>query len=297
MKQISDEEIYELREKKMTYKEISEYFAKKRKKISPSQLCNRCKKIYAKKGKKEPKVKRKNKRINKRINGISDEEIYELREQKMTYKEISEFFAKKRKKISPSQLCRRCKKIYAKKGKKEPKVKRKINKRINGATDEEIYELREQKMTYKEISEFFAKKRIQISNTTIDGRCKKIYKEKGKEEPKVKRINKRINGATDEEIYELREQRNTYEEIAKYFKDKGIQISRSTIDIRCKKIYKEKGKEEPRGIRRRKTTPKDNSLENLNKTLDEKITQKIKTEKELAELKDREASDKKGAEK
>ena len=41
----------------------------------------------------------------------------------------------------------------------------------------------------------------------------------------------------DEKIYELREQRLSYLEIAKHFKEQGIEVSYQIIRERCKKIY------------------------------------------------------------
>ena len=178
---------------------------------------------------------------------IRDDEIYELREQGMSYERIAEYYSIKGIKITYSTIGYRCKKIYKEKGQEEPKIKN----RINEATNEEIYKLREQKMTYKEMMEYFEKKRVKISINTLWVRCKKIYKEKGKEEPKIKRKNM-VKEATDEEIYELREQGMTHKEIAKYFNDKGIHITGVTIGKRCKEIYKEKGKKEPKTKRGRK---------------------------------------------
>ena len=118
---------------------------------------------------------------------------------------------------------------------------RDLSRRKIEIRDEEIYELREQGMTHKEIARYYNEKGIEISKATIAYRCKKIYNEKGKDEPKIKRKNM-VKEATDEEIYELREQGKSYEEIARYYKEKGIEITRVAIGKRCKKIYNEKGK-------------------------------------------------------
>ena len=240
----TDEEIYKLREQKMTYKEMMEYFEKKGVKISIHTLWVRCKKIYKEKGKDEPKIKRKN-----MVKEATDEEIYELREQGMTYERIVEYYNTKGIKITHQAIGYRCKKIYKEKGEEEPKEKE-IKKR-NSVTNEEIYKLRKQGMTYKEIAKYFNNKGIPITRVTIGKRCKKIYKEKGEEEPKEKEIKKR-NSVTKEEIYELREQGMTYEEIAKYFNNKGIPIAGVTIGKKCKDIYREKGKEEPKAKKGKK---------------------------------------------
>ena len=55
-------------------------------------------------------------------------------------------------------------------------------------SEERIYELRERGLAYQEISDIFlTEEGIKISYTTIRERCKEIYKEKGQEEPKIKR--------------------------------------------------------------------------------------------------------------
>ena len=38
----------------------------------------------------------------------------------------------------------------------------------------------------------------------------------------------------------------SYERIVEYYSEKGIKITHQSIGYRCKKIYKEKGKEEPK---------------------------------------------------
>ena len=129
--EIRDDEIYELREKGMSYGEIAKYFTKKGVKIGLYTIRLRCKKIYEGKGEEEPKEKE----IKKR-NSVTNEEIYKLRNQGMTYKEIMEYFEKKGVKISIDTLSVRCKKIYKEKEQEEKKIKNKINEE----TDEEIYE-------------------------------------------------------------------------------------------------------------------------------------------------------------
>ena len=105
---------------------------------------------------------------------IRDDEIYELREKGMTYKEIAKYFNNKGIPITRVTIGKKCKKIYKEKGEEEPKEKE-IKKR-NSVTNEEIYKLRNQGMTYKEIMEYFEKKGVKISIDTLSVRCKKIYR-------------------------------------------------------------------------------------------------------------------------
>ena len=266
----------------MTYKGMMEYFEQKDVKISKSLLSKRLKEIYNEKGKEDPKIKKeKNKRED-----VTDEEIYELREQGMSYGDIVRYYNEKGIQIGQTTIAYRCKKIYKEKGKEEPKAK-KGEKERNDITDEEIYELREQGISYREMERHFDEKGIKISQMTLYRRCKKIYKEKGEEEPKTKRGRKERKDVTNEEIYKLREKGMSYGEIVKYFNDKGIQISLTTIWLRCKKIYEEKGQEVPKETRKNEKT-EECLLGRLNDTLNGKIKEKIGTERKLAKLKDKE---------
>ena len=276
--EIRDEEIYELREQGESYEEIARYYNEKGIEISKATIAYRCKKIYNAKGKEDPKIKKgKNKRED-----VTDEEIYELREQGKSYEEIARYYKEKGIPITRVTIAKRCKTIYIEKGKEEPKAK-KGKKERDDVTNEELYELREKGMKYEEIVKYFEEKGIKISQSQVCKRCKKIYEEKGQEEPKIKN---RINEATDEEIYKLREQGMTYERIAEYYNTKGIKISQMALYRRCKKIYKEKGEEEPKAKRGRKKNNNTKLLGILNNTLNKRIKEKIGTEKELAELKD-----------
>ena len=286
--EIRDEEIYELREQGMTHKEIARYYNEKGIEISKATIAYRCKKIYNEKGKDEPKIKRKN-----MVKEATDEEIYELREQGKSYEEIARYYKEKGIEITRVAIGKRCKKIYNEKGKEAPKIKKGKNKRED-VTDEEIYELREQGMSYKGMMEYFEQKDVKISKSLLSKRLKEIYNEKGKEEPKIKKGKNKREDVTDEEIYELREQGISYREMERHFDEKGIKISQMALYIRCKKIYKEKGEEEPKAKRGRKKNNNTKLLGNLNNTLNEKIKEKIGTEKELAELKYKEKNSGRG---
>ena len=94
------------------------------------------------------------------------------------------------------------------------------------------------------------------------------------------------DGISNEEIYELREKGMTYQEMSGYFDKKGIKIHFNTISQRCKRIYKEKGKEEPKLKKKKIYKTDDESLESLNEELNEKINKKIEMEKILNTLRD-----------
>ena len=280
--EVLDEEIYQLREQGMSYERIVEYYSKKGIEITHQAIGYRCKKIYEEKGKKEPK--------SKRENHTEDEELIKLKEKGMSYERIADYYNEKGIKVTVETIESRCKKAFEKRKKKMPSTKKKIE-----VLDEEIYQLREQGMSYERIVEYYSKKGIEITHQAIGYRCKKIYEEKGKEEPKAKKGKKERDDVTNEELYELREKGMKYEEIVKYFEEKGIKISQSQVCKRCKKIYEEKGEDAPKVTRKNKK-PEECLLGRLDDTLNGKIKEKIGTERKLAELKDKERNTE-GAEK
>ena len=222
----SYDEIYRLREQGLSYKKIKEKFKEKGIEVSTSAIRNKCKNIYEYKEKKEPIIKHK---INKKIK-LPEEEIYNLREQYLSYDEIAKQFKNKGIDVSAITINDRCKSIYKEKGKEEPKVSKR--KRIS---EEEVYNLREQRLSYEEIAKRFKNKGIDVSVTIISNRCKEVYKKKGKEVPKCKykKHSKHKSGnrikISDEDIFNLREQRLSYNQIAKRFNEMGTKVSGMTV--------------------------------------------------------------------
>ena len=122
--ELSNEIIFELREKGMSYERIADYYNEKGIKVTVGTIERRCKKAYEKRKKKIPNAKIKIE--------VLDEEIYQLREKGMSYERIVEYYRRKGIKITHQSIGYRCKKIYKEKGKEEPKIKigkRKQNKR------------------------------------------------------------------------------------------------------------------------------------------------------------------------
>ena len=237
-KGILPEEVFKLREKGMSYKQIAEYYYKIGVDVSDQTIGRICKEIYKEKGKTEP-----TEIINDRVKSISKEVLYKLREQGMSYVTIAEQFKKDGIEISSETIRRRCKEIYKEKGKTEPKTQERIRNKRTDINDEEIFQLREQGLSYKRIVEYYKENGVDVSCMTIRSRCKEIYKEKGKKEPRPQRsvTNKRID-INDEEIFKLREQGMTYDKIAEYYKKNGVNVNYMVIRSRCKKIYEKKGK-------------------------------------------------------
>ncbi len=250
---ISDEEIYKLRKKGLSYKKIEKYFDDKGIIVTAQTIRNKCKKIYKDKGEKEPEL------IVKRSIPISDEKIYTLREQELSYEKIAQYFKGKGIKVSPTTIEKRCKEIYKDKGKKEPKLR---VERKNPIPDEEIYELRKKGLSYKKIGENLNNKGIKISPATIRKKCKEIYKEKGEKEPELM-PERENNEQIPEKIYQLREKGLTYQRIAKYFNKEGVKVSVGTIRRKCQKIYKDKGEEEPKAIPKKRIQISDKKIYQL----------------------------------
>lgn len=208
--------IYELRESGYTYKEIQEELAKNGNKISVSKIQTMAKAIYEELEKEEPTF-------------VSDEVIYNLRKQGLTYSEMSEELLRQGKRITTSTLCCRCKKIFKEKNEKVPKGS---SLKIS---DEEIFNLREKRQTYEKISEYFKQKGINTSIGFIQRRCKAIYAEKGLKEPKSEHMNSKLDSNFDKEIVRLRENEGlSYKKIAEHFTDRDI--TRQAICNRYQRI-------------------------------------------------------------
>ena len=228
--EISDEEIFELREQGLTYKEIAEYFSQKGIKVTSEKISARCKMIYSQIGKEKPDMRR----IK-----IQDEEIFKLREQGYSYRKITDYFNEKGVKVSYNTILERCYNLRKSEKKKVNKVKSK-NQKVE-IPDSEIFELSEQGFTFKEIANYFKEKGIKVSANYVLKRCRELYSQIGKEKVNLRKVE-----LPDDEVIELRERGFTYKEMVEYFKGKGIKVSCKTISERCNEIYNTIGKKEPR---------------------------------------------------
>ena len=179
---ISDEEIFELRQQGNSYDDIVNYYKEKGIKISKESISKKCKRIYAEKGIREPKLKPFSKRKESTLRKlVSEEDIYELKEAGLTYQEISDYYKKKKIEINLNLISTICNEIYAKKGKKIPKV---IKKEEIPTSDDKIFELREKGFSYKQIADYYRENGVEIGLCSIRNRCVRIYSEKGILQPK-----------------------------------------------------------------------------------------------------------------
>ena len=205
--------IYKLREDGLTYKKIAQYFNEQGIKISYVTVKRRCEEIYKEKGQKEPEAKR------KKIIQITNEEIYNLREQGWTYRKIAQYFNEQGVEVSFETVRVRCKEIYKQKGQKEPETKR---KKIIQITGEEIYKLREEGLTYKQIMQYFNEQGIEVSYATIQKRGEEIYQHKEKGTIKAIDKNQKLNTTLadlEKKVQDAKENKKKSEELLAMYKE------------------------------------------------------------------------------
>ena len=239
------EEIYRLSQQDLSYTEIRNILNAKGIKISLTSVTLIADKVYREKGEEKKYVF-----IMKK--GITVEKIFELRESEMSYQEISDYYKSIGIEVSASSILRYCKQIYSNKNKKEPK---KVNgRKRKDISDEEIYELKNKGYSYEKIAEYYTKKGIEVSISTIAKRCQKIFKKRGE---KVHREKKNI-GISDEELYQMKKFGMSLRSIVEHCNTLGIKTSQSTVYLWLKNIFEEKGEKMPRG--KTKTAKNENSI-------------------------------------
>ena len=272
--EVRNSEIYALKQKGWSYREIQNYYKEQGIKISRSAIQQRCSRVYKKFEEEMPKTTKT--AINKEIRKINPEEVYELRERRYTYKQMREYFKEKGIDVSASSIAQICKLIYKKKGLGRPK---------NGLADsarkyneDEIIALRKKRMSYQKIADFVTKKYGQsISYITVRRICKKVFSENGDKEKRA--LREYPTNISDEEIISLRRQGLSFVQMKDYFESTGRAIGRNRLFVRGRHIFgkNEKGYITSVDIR---TANKDivrNALQNL------KIT-KGATDEQLKEI-------------
>lgn len=239
---IKIEEIVRLKEEGMTDEAIVQYYTKQGKKISVATVNRKLNLYYNEHGIKKPRVKRKKKTDN------LIEDMLKLKEQGMSDEEIAEYFAQKGEKISRRLISLRLTEYYKEENLERMKNEFVAKKRILGITDEELLNLKNKGMTSKEISLFYAQKGKTTSVSYIDKRIRRYRESLGIE---VKKRTKKSHSKeiTDEELFKLREQGKSNNEIAEYFEEQGKNIANTTIGKRLNQYYKKIGKEIPKVIR------------------------------------------------
>lgn len=162
---------------------------------------------------------------------IDIKEIVKLKEQGMSERAIRDELNKKGIKVSHSKVHEELVKYYGKNC--IPGPKRKLDDNIK-----DIYEFKEQGMSYEEIKDELNKKGIQISLRHLERVIKKYYKEIGKDVPRADSNKIKLD---IEELLRLRNQGMSEVLITKHMNDKGISVSCTTINKRLNDYYKKMG--------------------------------------------------------
>ena len=190
--------IYELRQNGNSYNMIRKSLENEGVSLNLLVVRDMCKKIYKEKGEIEPilkggrkKIKESNKKREKQNEQALKDEICRLRKEGKTFKEIAEECQAKGYKCSSAKAEYVCKRAFKEKGEEVPKAKsKKEQKKTNVANkmlEDEIYRLRKEGKTFKEIADECQGKGYKCSTSKVQYVCKRIFKEKGEELPKAKR--------------------------------------------------------------------------------------------------------------
>lgn len=225
-KSIRISEIVNLKEKGKSLRDIEEYYKEKNIDVSYRTIGRMLNKYYTAKGEDVPRGAK-----------ISDEELLKFRKQGMTCNAISNEYKKKGIEISERKIGERLKEYYIKHGKKDQaKSLKKGTKHARkfSITEKELADLKEKRLSYKDISEYYKKQGVEISEDIIQRILKKYYDLQGRRVPVATRLD-----VSDEEIVKLSKEGMTCREIHEHFEKNKISISMATIYNRLKK-YREK---------------------------------------------------------
>lgn len=267
------ERIYNLRESNFSYRRISEQLEIEGLDIiSEDTVRNKCKKIYAEKGKKEPKAKM------KFVYDKYDDKIFELRQQELSYAKIATILQLEGLSYDPKSISKRCKKIYAEKNMEEPKCKK--TKQTN-TINKSISDLIDNGLSCIEITQNLQASGIKITENAVCCKCRKICKERGIEIPE----SLKLPIISPERVFRLRQKRKSCEEIANIFAEEGIIVTAPTIRKISKEIYKKKKMEEPKllGGRKKRNTRTKLLIIKMNDTALIKIFKKIQIKKKASD--------------
>lgn len=234
---ISEQELINLHNNGWTYKQMSQHLERKNIRITPQNLQRLVSEIYKKKGEKIPRKKKKTERIvsekKKRIEEKDFETIFNLREQKMTYSDIAEYFIQLGYSVSASKIAKLCKKIYSQKEKNEPVIKKQKPK----FDIEELKSMKEMGWKLKQVIEYYKAKGLKFSENYLRYKYGLIkLTNRDDVENLIQKGKRLLELIPDKAIIELRAQGMSYEKIKQYYKSKGIIFSISYIKNRIKRI-------------------------------------------------------------
>lgn len=234
---VRNAEVYALKQKGLSYREIQNYYKEKGITISRSAIQQRCKRIYKKFEEEMPKTTKT--AVNEGVRKIDPEEVFELREKRYTYNQMKEYYKEKGIDISASSLAEICKSIYKEKGLGRPK-----NGLPNSArtyNEEEIINLRKKRWSYQKIANFVINKYGEyISYITVRRICLKAFEKNGEEDKRA--IRTYTTNISDEEIIALRRKGYTFMQMKDHFENTGRKICRNQLFVRGKRIFGKDGK-------------------------------------------------------
>ena len=204
---------------------------------------------------------------------LKDDEIYILKKSGLSYEEISEYYFDKGIVVSSMTIGRRCRKIFAERGEVVPDL-RSIGK--TEITKNEIFDLREQGLSYRQISEHFKIQGINISISTVRNMCKEAYASMNEIDSLAQES--RIGEIPEQRIFELREQGLAIEKMCLELQKEGYNISKGTLRNICIEIYARKGIKQPEVRRGRKPSKAAReTLEDLDKKTQDLLIKKEKS--------------------
>lgn len=169
--------------------------------------------------------------------------IFKLKEEGHSYRVISKKLSEDDINISYERVRKYCNDIYNKLGIKEPKSVRKKPKSKIDDYKEEIFKLKENGMSYKNICEYLNEHHITVSQRTISNMFNKNSNKKVNcYSNAVLRIRKVMS---DEEIFNLSKQGCPYNDIVNLIYLRGVNTSYNTVKRICERIYRDKGLSKP----------------------------------------------------
>ena len=236
--------LVELKESRMSDKEIAEYLATQEINIAPVTISKILKKYYDSIGKKKPRKPPK----PRYTDTINIKKLVDLKESGMSDKEIVEYLRGQGIIRSESTIGTLLRDYYKFMGQEKPRKPREY-RGANPIDINELVKLKEKGMSDKEITEYLATQGINRPEVSIGKIIKKYYDSIGQEKPRKPRIKrKKIEERIDiEELARLKEEAEmTDKEISEYLERAGINKSKSAVFQMLREYYQSQGKEKPK---------------------------------------------------
>lgn len=171
--------------------------------------------------------------------------IYNLRMERKTYKEITEYLNSIGIETSIASVRKICLQIFESKKEKMPSAREKV---YDDIYDEELIKLKESGLSVREMEEYYKGRGKEINSYQIRKRLLVIYEIRGERIPRAEAKHKNTT-VSNEEIRILSEEGLSSTEIArKISAETGKKISPSGVGYRQEEIYDDNGLERPKVI-------------------------------------------------